>query len=142
MYRKSSERMPARIRQRGIGLPATIFVITVLALIVVALADLTQDSNIGFAQNFQSQRAFYAAESGAQVALNRVFVGSVACNASLVDIDFNASGTNPGLENCTVALSCSQVSVAGTDYFTISSQAVCGSGMEQATRSIEVRSHE
>lgn len=132
------QRAPGAVRQRGIGLPATIFIITVLALIVVALSDLAQDSNIGFSQNFQSQRAFYAAESGAQVALNRVFVGGAACNTSLSDISF---GTDAGLENCTAVLSCSQESVAGTDYYTISSEAVCGSGMDRASRSVEVRAH-
>jgi MSHA biogenesis protein MshP len=123
--------------QRGIGLPATIFIITVLALIVVAMAELNQSSNQAFAQSFQSQKAFYAAESGAQIALNRVFVGAVACNNSIADINFSSAGA--GLESCTADLSCNQVTVSGINYYTISSAATCGTGFETSQRSIQVR---
>lgn len=124
---------------RGVGLPATIFIISVLALIVVALSELNESSALGFGQSYQSQRAFYAAESGAQVALNRIFVGGTACNNSLADINFEAGGANPGLNRCSADLSCTQVSVAGTDYYTVTSIGQCGSGFDQAERSIQVR---
>lgn len=123
----------------GIGLPATVFLIVIIALIVLALGDLTKKSTLGFGQDFFSIRAFYAAESGAQIALNRVFVGAQACSNALVDIDFNNLGVNPGLDTCTAALSCAQVTVDGLDYYTFTSTASCGAGFEQAQRSIEVR---
>lgn len=128
-------------RQKGIGLPATVFLIVIIALIVLALGDLNTKSNIGFGQDFYSVRAFYAAESGAQIALNRVFVGGQACNNSLADIDFDGVTDNEGLESCQVALSCRQVIVASVNYYTFSSVASCGTGLEQAQRSIEVRAH-
>jgi len=124
---------------QGVGLPATIFIISVLALIVVALSDLNESSALGFGQSYQSQRAFYAAESGAQIALNRIFVGGTACNNSLADINFESGGANPGLNSCSADLSCTQVSVAGTDYYTVTSIGQCGSGFDQAERSIQVR---
>lgn len=127
-------------RQRGIGLPATIFIITVLALIVVAMAELNQSSSQAFAQSFQSQKAFYAAESGAQVALNRIFVGAIACNSAIADINFASAGD--GLQDCVADLDCSQVTVSGVNYYTVSSTASCGSGFSQATRSVEVRAHD
>ncbi len=132
--------IPNKNAQRGIGLPATIFIITVLALIVVAMAELNQSSSQAFAQSFQSQKAFYAAESGAQVALNRIFVGGVACNNSIADIDFSSAGD--GLQDCVADLGCNQVTVSGVNYFTISSTASCGGGFGEATRSVEVRAHD
>ena len=128
-------------QQKGIGLPATVFLISILSLIVVAMGDLTESSNQGFAQDFHAMRAFYAAESGAQVALNRVFVGGQACSNALVDIDFDSSGDNPGLNNCTASLECTPVTILTIDYFTFVSTATCGTGFEASTRSIEVRAH-
>jgi len=129
----------AQNKQKGIGLPATVFLISILALIVVAMSDLTESSNVGFAQDFQSTRAFYAAETGAQLALNRVFVGGQACSNALADIVFGSDASDLGLENCTVVLSCSSVDVLSVNYRSFVSTATCGGGFEQATRSIEVR---
>jgi len=128
-------------RQKGIGLPATIFIIVILALIVAAMADLTESSNLGFGQDYNSMRAFYAAESGAQIALNRVFVGNQVCDNALVNIDFDSGGDNPGLNNCIAELACSSDTVSSIEYRTFISTATCGFGFEQAVRSIEVRAH-
>jgi MSHA biogenesis protein MshP len=129
-------------KQKGIGLPGTIFLIVILALVVVAMSDLTETSNQGFAQDYESVRAFYASESGIQVALNRVFVGGEVCSTALSDIDFDAAGSNAGLDNCITEIQCRVVSVAGTDYMTFNSTATCGTGLDQAQRSIEVRAHD
>ena len=128
-------------RQAGIGLPATIFLVVIVSLIVVAMSELNESSSLGFGQDFNAQKAFYAAESGAQVALNRVFVGGAACNNALADIDFDSGGANPGLDNCVADLACTQNDVAGTSYYTFTSTASCGSGFEASTRSVEVRAH-
>lgn len=145
MYPKQLNRLSPQLdhwpKQKGIGLPATVFLIVIVALIVLALGDLNTKSNIGFGQDFYSIRAFYAAESGAQIALNRVFVGEQACNNSLADIDFDTVTDNEGLESCQVDLSCQQVTVDFIEYYTLSSHATCGAGLEQAQRSIEVRAH-
>lgn len=129
-------------KQSGVGLPATVFLISILALIVVAMSDLTDQSHKGFGQDFESSRAFYAAESGAQIALNRVFSGGQVCNAALTDIDFDGGGANPGLDNCEAEISCTPITINGIEYRTFISTATCGSGFEQSTRSIEVRAHE
>ena len=130
-----------RSKQKGIGLPATVFLIVIVALIVLALGDLNSKSNIGFGQDFYSIRAFYAAESGAQVALNRVFVGGQSCIATLADIDFDTISNKAGLEGCSVSVSCNQVTVDVIDYYTFTSTATCGAGIEEATRAIQVRAH-
>jgi len=100
------------------------------------MGDLTESSNIGFGQDYQSMHAFYAAESGAQVALNRVFVGGTAC-AALAGINFGSSAS--GVEGCNVALNCSPVLISGIEYRTFTSTATCGVGLEKSQRSIEVR---
>lgn len=129
----------SRKQQQGIGLPATVFLIVIIALIVLALGDLTRKSALGFGQDFYSIRAFYAAESGAQIALNRVFVGAQTCDNTLSDIDFDNAGANPGLDLCSAVLSCRQDIVDSITYYTFTSTATCGSGFEQAQRSVEVR---
>lgn len=126
-------------KQAGIGLPATVFLIVIVALIVLALGDLNTKSNIGFGQDFYSVKAFYAAESGAQIALNQVFMGNQACTASMTVIDFDSVADNTGLEACQVSVSCRQATVELIHYYTFMSSATCGGGYEQAQRSIEVR---
>ena len=141
MFPKLSRSLPLAplSKQRGIGLPATVFIISILALIVVALSELNQSANLAFGQSFQSQRAFYAAESGAQIGLNRIFLGGSSCDNTIADIDFDAGGANLGLDDCTADLSCNLITVAGKNYYTLSSTAVCGGGFEQAERTIQVR---
>jgi MSHA biogenesis protein MshP len=129
-------------KQQGIGLPATVFLIVIVALIVLALGDLNTKSNIGFGQDFYSVKAFYAAESGAQIALNRVFVGGQACSNTPTDIDFDSGGDNPGLNDCVSTLVCNEATVSGVNYLTFTSTASCGAGIEQATRAIQVRAHQ
>jgi MSHA biogenesis protein MshP len=141
MYPNQKSTSIKHLKQQGIGLPATIFLIVILSLIVVAMSDLTESSNLGFGQDLHSMRAFYAAESGAQIALNRVFVGEETCININGDLDFNAVNANAGLTNCTATLSCSDTEVLGITYFTFKSEATCGTGFEQAQRSVEVRAH-
>ncbi len=126
-------------KQRGIGLPASLFIIIILSLIVLAMSDLNEQSALAFGQDYHSMRAFYAAESGAQVAMNRIFVGAAACSDPMTPIDFDSGGSNPGFDNCTASISCSSVLVDGTTYYTITSTGTCGAGFEQAQRSIQVR---
>lgn len=128
-----------RRKQQGIGLPATIFLVVILSIIVLAMGELTEQSGLGFGQDYHAMKAFYAAESGAQVALNRVFVGGVACSAPMTAIDFDSSGDNPGLNNCTASIDCTSVLVDGITYYTFLSTGSCGGGFEQAQRSIQVR---
>lgn len=128
-----------RALQQGVGLPATIFLIVIIALIVLALSELTQKSNLGFGQDLFSSKAFYAAESGAQIALNHVFVGNQACTLGTTAIDFNDAGANPGLDACKVSVDCQQTQVEAINYYTFTSSATCGSGFEQAQRRIQVR---
>ncbi len=120
-------------RQRGLGLPMAIFIIVIVGSVLLAMTDLNTSGTQGFSQDYQSQRAFYAAESGAQVALNRIFMGGAACG------NFNLSLSANGLAGCAVSVNCTQVSVASINYYSINSDATCGSGAEMGRRQIEVR---
>ena len=123
-----------KFKQRGFGLPATIFIIVILAMIILAMSDLNQASSRAFSQDYQSQRAFYAAESGAQIAMNRIFLGGGSCGASPI------SFSSAGLIDCSAVLSCAPpVIVSSVTYYTVTSTGTCGTGDDTAQRRIQVR---
>ena len=57
-------------RQRGIGLPAAIFIIVLMAGIAVAINQLLSQNAQTFEEEINLTRAFYAAESGAGIAID------------------------------------------------------------------------
>ncbi len=133
---------PCHRRQRGFGLPLAIFIITVLALIGAAMVALTRTGQEAVSSEVQSVRAFYAAESGAQLALVQVLpltggsIGVPGCNA----LSLNPAFTAPGLTGCNASVTCSGQTVDGHDYYRITSTGECrfgGSG-NTARRRIEV----
>jgi len=129
------------VKNKGFGLPVAIFVITVLAMIVLAITRMDEASSLSFGQNFYSVKAFYAAESGAQIALSKRFSSSgvgVACANPIYTQTF----TTVGLEGCSVAVSCDSKTVGGQNYYTFQSTGVCGAGDEQTKRTIEVRARD
>src|SRR6056297_1180389 len=60
-------------QQRGIGLPAAIFVITIMAGLAVAISALIADNARSVQEEVQLTRAYYAAESAAAFAMNARF---------------------------------------------------------------------
>lgn len=117
-------------KQSGAGLPTALFIITVLALLVFGMAQLQQSSGEAVSLQIQSQRAFFAAESGAQIAVTRLLAGG-ACPISPVDF------SREGLSACVADVSCS-----GTGIVNIESEGICGSGKEEASRTVRVRLNE
>lgn len=126
---------------QGFGLPAAIFVITVLAMIVAAITSLSESSSVAFGQDINSIKAFYAAESGAEIGLARKFSVTGVSTGCIVGIYSNNSGLT-GLNGCSVTVDCSSVPVDGIDYYTLTSTATCGSGSDAAQRVVEVRAKE
>lgn len=129
-----------RFRQRGAGLPVALFIITVLALLVAGMAQLQESSGQAVSLQIQSQRAFYAAESGAQVAVARV-LDAGSCSALGGPIIYG----EPGLRGCRAELACSSIlldieaSPAEETVFDLTSQGQCGTGPDRAERTVEVR---
>ncbi|MCG8672036.1 MAG: hypothetical protein MI867_21710 [Pseudomonadales bacterium] len=128
--RKSAPSTPARMT--GLGLPLAIFIITVMAFIAVAINELSEAGAKSAGVNALSMRAFYAAESGANVILAAASGGapcSVATTLNLTTGNFIA-----GLSQCSATVTCTP---AGTLYL-INSRGVCGNAPDTATRIIEV----
>jgi len=129
--------------QRGVGLPAAIFVITLMATIAVAINLLVNQNAESFEEESHLIRAFYAAESGAGFAMNALFPpdefpqydDTATCpdNAGNPRIyQFNV----PGLALCRAEVSCNiDTEIDGTEYYTITSTGFC----EDVQRTVQVR---
>jgi MSHA biogenesis protein MshP len=122
-------------------LPVALFVITVLALIVVSMAQQQEITGVAISQQILSQRAFYAAESGAQAAVTEALYGGGGCGSVPGSLSFAQSGLN----SCSASLSCSSVQAdieggpALETVYTLVSVGQCGAGTEVASRTVEVR---
>lgn len=126
-------------QQSGAGLPIALFVITVLALLVLGMSQLQQGSGESLSLQIQSQRAFFAAESGAQVAVRDVLEAD-SCGAITTPLNFTAAA----LSGCSANLACESVSAniggsGGNTVYSITSTGQCGAGADQSTRVVEVR---
>jgi MSHA biogenesis protein MshP len=130
-------------RQQGVGLPAAIFVITLMASIAVAISLLVSQNAETFEEEVRLTRAFYAAESGAGFAMNALFPPDefplYDTNAICPDnvgsprvYEFTAEG----LSSCSAEVSCVlDTTVDGLNYYTISSTGTCG----DVSRTVQVR---
>jgi len=141
-------------RQTGVGLPMALFIIIVLALLALAITELETSTATGASMSVLSTRAFYAAESQAQVALVELFPpGQAERNCSAVTRRFVFPTSNSGLAYCTARVSCLENVVAGETYFSITSTGTCGYHRDPdpakahiipkdaAQRRVEVRAH-
>jgi MSHA biogenesis protein MshP len=128
-------------KQTGAGLPVALFIVTVLSLIVLSMSQLQESSGNAISLQIQSQRAFFAAESGAQVGVAKTLASE---DCSVVHGE-RMSFTNDGLQNCQSDLSCSseEFDIEGDSLpekvFTVTSIGQCGSGQDAASRTVEVR---
>ena len=122
--------------QSGAGLPIALFVITVLALLVFGMAQLQQSTGEAVSLQIQSQRAFFAAESGAQVRIQSIFDeidNGITPSCPLPVTAFSSSG----LAGCSATFDCAFDSARVV--FTLASTGSCGNGADAATRAVEVR---
>ena len=117
------------------GLMAAIFLIVVVVTLVAAIVRMVRTSSDAFSQDVISQRAFLAAESGAQLGLNRVFAPSGAGVCGNWSWDLSAAG----LETCTADVACRNEVVNGVPHYTIESDGRCDSRGVVAQRRILVR---
>lgn len=139
MFPDSAYRSMLR-RQKGIGVPAALFVITLLAILAVAINALLEQNAESYAEEMNLTRAFYAAESGAGFALNTIFPPeefplydtTAECAAGPREYQF----TQDGLTECSASVSCSvDATVSGVEYYTIVSEGSCN----DVTRTVQVR---
>lgn len=119
--------------QTGLGLPAAIFIITIMSLIAVAVNRINESTSQSFSQNVLSARAFYAAESGAQLRTQAALSGPTCSCGSDVTYQF----TVVGLASCQATTVCTSFIANTETYCTILSAGSCDGG--NGVREIEVR---
>ncbi len=123
-------------KQMGAGLPIALFIITALSLIVLGMSQLQESSGKSISLQIQSQRAFFAAESGVQLGVGSIFPDNsgqpMSCTGALTgSVGFSVSG----LSGCTATISC----VKTGDLVIVTAEGQCGAGAEQANRTVQVR---
>ena len=145
--RCGAEMSPMRLaRQRGIGLPAAIFVITLLAVITAAIYQLLGQNAQTYQEQINLTRAFYAAESGTGFAMNSLFAPEdyplfLEQPASCADWDTGKGFprlyefTVDGLNKCSAIVSCEDVAVSGVVYPTFTSVGKC----DGVSRIVQIR---
>ena len=141
MFPKRSDRLALPPVQRGIGIPAALFVITLLAIISVAINLLQEQNAEIYEEEINLTRAFYAAESGASFAMNSIFppeeFPQYNVNAECAVGPREYAFTIPGLNECTASVTCSiDATVSSVKYYTITSEGTCNG----VTRTVQVRS--
>lgn len=134
--------------QRGFLIPLAIFIVVVMSFFAIALWRTTVQTTLSGAQELVSIQAFYAAESGAQEAMQVLFFPDASnrmaingrCTGLNIDTSFNGVA---GLNGCTVQASCTCTSCSASDtssYYAITSTGTCGSGLMSASRTVRVGS--
>lgn len=135
-------------KQQGSALVVAIFIIVVMALLVVALSRLLSSSSESVSYEVLGTRAFFAAQSGMEQGLTRLFpLTTPSTYCSLVgDTGSEPATATPfttnGLQGCSYTLSCSsaRASALGTEtiYYQLTSTGTCGSGQLQTSRTIQM----
>lgn len=114
---------------------AAIFLITVVALLSIAIMRSVRTSADAYALDVVAHRAFLAAESGAQLSANRLFApsGTPSCSNLSFDLD------GLGLSSCIATVSCRNEQIDGQSLYTLQSAGRCTSGGVVADRQVLVR---
>lgn len=135
MFLDVSVPMHKRDKQVGLGLVAAIFLMVVVSVLVLAIVRTVRTSADMFALDVVSHRAFLAAETGAQLGLNRLFapVGSGSCTDWVWLLD------DVGLPSCQASVACRSETVAGNNYYTLASDGRCDVGGVVAERRVLLR---
>lgn len=127
--------MCPKTRQSGLGLVGAIFVIVVVSLLAVAMSRMLAADHIAQSYEILGLKAFLAAESGAQLGVNRLMPPDNA--GSCVDRTFTLTATS--LRFCTATVTCTETTAAGSDFYTISSRGECVTSGFTASRTLQVR---
>ncbi|MCW8196636.1 hypothetical protein F6455_17725 [Proteobacteria bacterium 005FR1] len=136
--------------QGGWLMPMAAFIIVVMGLLAAGMARVGSQTSVAGAQEQISVQTFYAAESGAQYAMNRLFydTASTVSRSSAANACAAVSGSTlnlnaPGMLNCQVSILCQESVDTGntTSFFSIDSSASCGTGSLTANRHVRVSTY-
>lgn len=124
-------------KQKGISMAFLLFTIIIVSLLAAALMKLNSQSSLSVAHQVIATRAFFAAESGANLQASAVFpVNGAAGTCANANYNF----TTTGLNGCSATTTCSARLINSINFYAISSQGVCNAGQPlQATRIVQVR---
>lgn len=122
-------------RQDGLGLVGAIFVIVVVSLLSVAMSRMLEADKLAQSYEILGLKAFLAAESGAQLGVNRLMPPDSGGSCRDRTFSFVADS----LRFCTAAVTCNLTSANGEDFYTLSSLGQCVAGDFTASRVLEVR---
>jgi MSHA biogenesis protein MshP len=121
--------------QAGLGLVGAVFVIVVVALLSLAMSRMLEADKLTFSYEILGLKSFLAAESGAQLGVNRLIPPDATGTCSDQTFAFEV----PALRFCTATVSCNQITSSGETFFTLSSRGQCLAGEFVASRTVEVR---
>ncbi len=122
--------------QQGSSLMTAIALITIVALLAVAITRSVELGAESVSLEIVSQRASFAATSGAQLALNRVFAPSGTSTCSDQTMNFASLA---GLPACEARVTCTAQVIDGKPYYTLVSDGRCDAGNMQSQRSVIVK---
>ncbi|MCB1644177.1 MAG: pilus assembly PilX N-terminal domain-containing protein [Pseudomonadales bacterium] len=124
-----------RRQSSGIGLVGAVFLMVVVSLLSVGLSKVLESNALSRSYDTVSSRAFFAAESGAQLAVNRTVppAGGGSCASRTFSFPESA------LLGCSASVTCSSMLVQGETYYTLTSTGQCGAGDIVAQRIVQVR---
>ena len=116
------------------------FVIVVCGLISAASLRMLSTTQLSNSFEIQSARAFFAAESGMQREMERLFPlgasASASCAAATggVSWSMNFASSVDGFKNCSAAITCNDLSADGEIFYRINSIGTC----RNASRSLSM----
>ncbi|VUD56774.1 hypothetical protein TDB9533_02392 [Thalassocella blandensis] len=147
--RKCSSRLPSQ-SESGFLIPLALFILVGLGALAIAINRMSSQSNTAYTLEGVSLQAFYAAETGAQFAMN-VLVFDVEqrassdtnCAAMPGSMESFPSASAVSFQTCSVAISCQRNTVTGnpTSFYIITSTATCGAGNFVSERTVEVSAY-
>lgn len=123
-------------RQCGAGLVAAISLIVVVALMALAITRTVTSGAQNAGLEVLSERALLAANSGAQLGLNRLFAPAGAGSCVNVTFDWSSLASLP---NCDAQVTCATSTVRGRNHYTLQSTGRCAAGDLQSERQVLVR---
>lgn len=152
MLSKAEKLKRSQTKQTGLGLISAVFVITILAILITAMAQFFSLGQQVIAQEFMQARALVAAQAGIQLESACLSAGAGNCSANATvghttsQRDYwpgpssNSSFSESGLRNCHAEVFYYRVDSSLGTFYTVNSTGICGkSGLDRASRQIIMR---
>lgn len=118
------------VHSGGFTMPIAIFILVIMALIGVAMTKIASTGALSIANETFSVRALYAAESGAQWAMNKIFPLNGTYPGCFSNTTLNYSSA--GLSRCQADVSCQDNGMFnGHRHYQITSRGQCGDAVRE-----------